>query len=79
MKKTREEYDAQAALMGMRYSPTSHSFFTMQSDNTLIDQEFDPDTLAPLTPTEVGERILANLGIPNDEYWRARQWAKRNI
>ncbi len=76
MKKTKAEYDAQAALMGMQYSPTSHSFFTMQADNTIIDQEYDPDTMAPLTPIEVGERILANLGL--EEYERAKPWLRLN-
>ena len=68
MKRTREEYDAQAALLGMKYSPSSHTFYiqplTITSANDR-EPEFDADTMEEVAVMDVGLRILKNIGQSN--------------
>jgi hypothetical protein len=62
MRQTKEEYEAQAALMEMEYSPSSHTFWKKDKSLHGMSQhhpELDADTLEEISSADVGHRILA--------------------
>ena len=65
--KTREEYEAQAALLGMKYSPSSHTFYIQPLAITTANDrepELDADTMEELNWRQVLCRVS-----DGSEYW----------
>lgn len=63
--KTKEEYEAQAALLGMKYSPLSHTFYVQPLAVTSAwerEPELDADTMEEVAVMDVGLRVLKNIG-----------------
>ena len=59
MKRTLEEYNAQAMLLGMVYDGMTNTFFQLELGPTFkIAVEVDADTMQPLTRDEVRARQM---------------------
>lgn len=61
MAKDEEHYLAQAALLGMGYDAIVHTFYRTIPKSSVINEEFDADTMEPLSEEDLGERIKARI------------------